>query len=239
MNFQSTIDSFFSNQNREMLISSTFYLFFELYQIVSGTLYLVFVPQLCGDKMCNLSEKISFYNPTFLTFVSYINFICLFFFLVLYSIESYREYKLIKILDVNPKNPTTSRIISKIFATLSIENKKILREIQKLYKRIFYFCLLLFIINVICTLIILSNKSLGYETFLVFFTSLLFVFSKIYHVAGITYVDKNIYYSAYLTSYVLFNDIDQEYKPGENYELQARVQEVYQDIQSYDAMDNI
>lgn len=230
---------FFNNQNREMFFSTICYFIFELYQMSTATLYLIFIPQKCNDNVCNLEEKIDFSSNSFLTFVTYINIISLLFFILLYFIEYYREYNIIKILDVNPNNPTNTVALDAIFSTLSEENKFKLVNIQILYGTLFYFSLVIFCINTICSFIIISDKSLGYETYINFFTNLAFISSKIYHILNITYVNKNIYYSAYMTSYVLFNDVDTEYKTKDNYQLQRQVQEIYHDATNYKSINNV
>lgn len=205
----------------------------------TATLYLFFIPQKCNDIVCDINQKVNFSSNSFLTFVSYVNIISLISFIILYLIEYYREYNIIKILEVNPNNPTNTIALEAIFSTLSKENKNKLVNSQMLYCIVFYFSLGIFFINTICSFVIISDRTLGYETYITFFTNLAFVSTKIFHVLNITYVNKNMYYSAYLTSYILFNDIDPEYKTKDNYQLQRHVQDIYRDVNDYKSISDV
>ena len=69
----------------------------------------------------------------------------------------------------------------------------------------------MFMINNVLSGIVLYQNQVGSKTISVYFTNVLFTGSKLGTIYGIVTADPFIFYSAYMTRKVQFNDVDKDY----------------------------
>ena len=77
-----------------------------------------------------------------------------------------------------------------------------------MYDGIGKFCIVIFIVNSILSGMSLYNRQLESKTLTVYLTNVLFTATKLGNIQSIVYTDPNIFYSAYMTRKVQYNDID-------------------------------
>lgn len=184
-------------------------LFFEIYRVLMGAGLMLFVPQKCESNSCSFNENIN-RNDEFSIICLSFNLITVVSFLSLYGIEIKRENKMISYLEVNKNKPTDNESIEKELENLDISYKNILWNMDFYYKIGGYISFILFTINTVLSSISIFSRYLDESTITVLLTNILFMSLKIYEVITIVYTEKNIFYSAYLTERVQFNDVDKD-----------------------------
>ena len=70
----------------------------------------------------------------------------------------------------------------------------------------------MFILNSFISSVVVFNFYLGSQTTTTLITSLLFMFTKLFNVYSISNTEQNIFYSAYMTTRIQFNDLDETHK---------------------------
>jgi len=183
----------------------------ELYRVLIGSCLIIFVPQDCDGNSCNplvnLSKKNVFYNIAF-----FFNISTLISFLILYGIEMTRENRLIDYLDSNNEISNDNESVGKRIDKLDILKRESILDIDILYYRSGYIAIVFFIINTMLSSIVVFEHYLNNNTAIGFSTNILFMTIKLYNVRLVLSTEKNIFYSAYLTNFVQFNDLDKKEK---------------------------
>jgi hypothetical protein len=201
------------NQDNSQKISVALSLLFEMYRVITSSLLILFVPQSCKGELCSINDNLA-WNPNHYTY-NYgicLNFITLFTFACLYYTEIKRENRLIKYLDVNPDMPSSNNAVQKTLENISLEKRNKILSIDKYYQRISYISIGIFIINSISSSVIIKRYYLGSQTTTTLITSLLFMISKLINVYQVCRTDDHIFYSAYMKTFVQFNDLDESHK---------------------------
>ena len=191
------------NQKRDALIT----LCLEIYRVLMGAGLMLFIPQKCGDTSCSLGDNLNRSDDYSVACLSF-NLITMISFLGLYGIEFTRETKLISYLEVNKNKPMDNDSIEEELKNLDISYKNILWDLDYYYKISGYISLVAFILNGLLSGISVYSRYLDQTTVSVFVTNVLFMSLKIYEVITIVYTDKNVFYSAFLTERVQYNDVD-------------------------------
>lgn len=176
----------------------------ELYSIVIGTCLITFVPHTCGNVNCGYTQV---YGKNIFDIAFYMNIVTLGCFLILYMVELIRENKLINYLEVNILLANDNESVGNIIKKLNPMKRKRLYWIDTIYVSWAGFCICCFGTNTLFSGIVILH-SINNKTITVFVTNLLFILTKIYRVFYVINTQKNIYYSAYLTNFVQFNDLD-------------------------------
>ena len=227
-----------SDQDNQQKINVFFAFMFELYRILMASFLIMFVPQKCGDDVCGLTENM--YNPGALyKTTAAFNGITLFSFLILYSIEVKRETKMINYLHVNKENPNDDEAVGEALEHLPLIKKNQILDLDKYYQKSSYFAFGFFSINTILSAFIIFEHYLDNKTFTVFLTNILFMILKLKETYAIANTKQNIFYSAYLTNKVQFNDVDpdklidpEENKSLEKNELDEKIDDLEKNIES-------
>ena len=199
------------DNSQKLSVAST--LLLEMYRVITSSLLILFVPQSCKGQLCTIHDNMK-WNPNHHTY-NYgicLNFITLFTFSCLYYIELKRENRLIKYLDVNPDMPSSNIAVQKTLENISIEKRNKILSIDKQYQRISYISIGMFIVNSISSCIIVNRFYLGSQTTTTLITSLLFMFTKLLNVYQVSRTEDHIFYSAYMKTFVQFNDLDKNHK---------------------------
>jgi hypothetical protein len=177
-----------------------------------ATLLTLFVPQLCPHKNseCSFIENLTNSNK-FNKVVIAFNFITLAVFIGFYIIEYYRENWYIENLD---KDESLADNYLKNKLTSYPEIKKNLEKINKLYYHCSIFMVIIYIINLIMSIILISQHYIGYKTLSGLFTNIFLIVDKMN--LSILNSTKSINdtgaYSAYLFEPISYNTIDSDKK---------------------------
>ena len=198
------------NQDLNQKIGVTIAVVVEIYRSLIASFLILFVPQKCGDHVCSFRENAEtgqdpLYNAGFV-----FNCITMAVFLALYYTEVRREIKLIAYLDVNPTRPSDNESVGQVLEKIQPQHKDAILYYDSLYIKAGYTTIACFSINSILSGLVVYKYYLDDKTTTTFITSLLFVIQKLQQVYVTLKTDKNIFYSAYLTSKVQYNDLDKD-----------------------------
>jgi hypothetical protein len=207
MTFAETIKNKINDQDFNQKINTTITVCIELYKVMVSSLLILFVPQKCDDHVCTYSENMVVDNHLY-TGGLVINFITLFVFVMLYAVEIKRENKLITYLEVNPVKAFDNESVGQALNHLSLERKKSIMYLDKMYQLIGKTTVVMFVSNTILSGIVIYNYYLDNQTTSTYITNILFMSTKIYDVYSNSTSDENIFYSAYLKTKVQYNDVD-------------------------------
>jgi len=216
-NIYKTINVFITvkNQNLYQKIYAGINIILEFMRVITCSLLILFIPQQCENNICTISERIKF-NSVFYAIPLVLNFLTLLYFCFFYFLEIKRENILIKYLDVNPALPYGKFDVKQAIKILSRDNKKMIIYTHKIYKKYANFLILICAINIILSGILISNYSIPNQTLSTFITYILFLFVKLNNVYSTANTEKYIYYSAYLSTNIQFNDLDKNFKEIDN-----------------------
>jgi hypothetical protein len=216
-NMYQTINVFITvkNQNLYQKIYASINIILEFTRVITCSLLILFIPQQCGTNICTISERIRF-NSVFYAIPLILNFLTLLYFCFFYFLEIRRENILIKYLDVNPGLPYGKIDVKQAIEILSQDDKKKITYTHKIYKKYANFLILICVINIIFSGILISNYRIPNQTLSTFVTYILFLFVKLNNVYSTANTEKYIYYSAYLSTNVQFNDLDKNFKQINN-----------------------
>ena len=202
----------YSDQDFQQKLGVSITVLLELYRVLIASFLILFVPQTCGDHVCDISENAEtgddpLYNAGFS-----FNCITLIAFLMMYFAEIKREGKLIAYLDVNPKCKTDNESVGEVLERLPEERKITILFYDSLYQKTAYFALTCFITNTILSGFVVYKYYLDDKTTSTFITSVLFMITKMGDVYSTVKTEKNILYSAYLKGKMQYNDLDADKK---------------------------
>ena len=183
----------------------------EMYRVITSSLLILFVPQLCNDHICTISENLVFETNIYNTALCF-NFISMFVLVIMYYLELVRENRLIKYLNVNSDIANDNETVGQRIQLLSLTKQNKIFVINKYYKYVFYIVIIVYVLNIFLSLSIVINFYAGSQTISTFITYILFMASKLNSVYGIISTKKNICFSAYMKTNVQYNDIDNDYK---------------------------
>jgi len=176
----------------------------EAYRIFNGTLLVIFVPGVCGDKACLPQQN--FMNGSTLYKVNCgVNLLALVVFMVLYTIEIQREYKLSTYLRMNPEKPSDVITVKAAFESLTVERKNTIHSFDKLYQRAVIATIFIFAVNTLLSGYVIGTEYANDKGPILFATGTVLIASKIYNIISIGFSEG--YASAYLHTRSQFNDI--------------------------------
>ena len=196
-----------NDQDCKQLMNVIFTLILELYRVLMGAFLVVFVPQKCNDNICSMTENINRSDIISRLAIS-ANLLTFLIFITLYVIEVRRENKLIKYLEVNRFTPVDNESVGEALTKLDDKRKTTILNYDRYYRNGGYLSTFGFILNTVLSLICIFNNYLGSKTLTVLLTNVLFMGMKVSDVFSIVNTKKNVFYSAYLTNKVQFNDVD-------------------------------
>jgi cytochrome b subunit of formate dehydrogenase len=177
----------------------------EAYRIFNGTLLVIFVPGVCGEKACLPSQN--FENGSMLYRVNCgVNAATLLVFLMLYAVEIRREYKISHYLRVNPELPSDALTLKAAFEKLSEERQKKIHLFDRQYHGIIIVTIVMFLVNTILSGYVIITQYGNDKGPTLFATGTVLIASKIYNI--LTVKSKEGYTSAYLQGRLQFNDVN-------------------------------
>lgn len=179
----------------------------EMYRVLMGTLLLFFVPQKCGDELCNMSQIITKTDTMYIGNIS-VNFVTFAAFFLMYIVELRRENKMISYLEVNKEFPSDNDAVGEALHLLPEEKRKVILNLDGSYQMTCYIAALFYIANSVYSGLTIYEHFYDSKTTTVFVTNLLFLIGKLVDVYGLANTDTNIFYSAYLKDKVQYNYAD-------------------------------
>lgn len=199
------------DQDTLQRISVGFQFLLEMYRVVTSSLLILFVPQICVDHICTTTENLVWETNTYNTALCF-NFISMAFLVNMYYMELVRENRLIKYLSVNPELANDSEEVSKQLELLPVNKQNKIFTINRYYKLSAYGALCIYSLNVLLSIAAISRYYAGSQTVSTFITYILFMAVKFGSVYSLVSTEKNIFYSAYIKANVQFNDVDEDNK---------------------------
>lgn len=179
----------------------------EFYRVLMGCMLIVFVPQKCGEEICGFGENVLKNDP--LVDAGFIlNLITCVIFCGFYYVEIKRENKLINYLEVNDDIPNDNDEVGKMLLKLPSEKKDALLKMDARYQTLGYISMFFFIVNSAYSGVPIFLHYLDNKTITVYVTNVMFLAFKITDSYAVVNTEKNVFYSAYLTSKVQYNDVD-------------------------------
>jgi hypothetical protein len=181
----------------------------EAYRVGSGTLLVLFVPGVCGDKACLPTDN--YQNGTvFYRGIVFLNLATLLFFLALYGIEIRREFRLHTYLRFDDTLPTDSKSVEKTIETLQADKKVKLDSLLQVYKAIGSATVCMFIVNTVLSGYIILTQYANDKGPVLFATNTLFISGKLYDIYTNVMAEKGVYLSAYRKKHTQFNGVNPE-----------------------------
>ena len=183
----------------------------EMYRVVTSSLLILFVPQICVDHICTTTENLVWETNTYNTALCF-NFISMAFLVNMYYMELVRENRMIKYLAVNPEFANDNEMVGKQLELLHVNKQNKIFSINRYYRLSAYAAVSIYSLNVLLSIAAISKYYAGSQSTTTFLTYVLFMATKFGGVYSLVSTDKNIFYSAYLKSNIQFNDIDVDNK---------------------------
>ena len=183
----------------------------EMYRVITSSLLILFVPQLCDDHICTTTENLVWETSTYNAGLCF-NFISMAFLVNMYYLELVRENRLIKYLGVNPNLANDNEEVGIRLELLSHTKKNKIFTINKYYRLSSYAALIIYALNMMVSAAAINKYYAGSQTTSTFITYVLFIATKFGSVHSLVSTDKNIFYSAYIKANVQFNDVDEDNK---------------------------
>lgn len=181
----------------------------EMYRVITSSLLILFVPQICDDHICTTTENLVWETSTYNTALCF-NFISMAFLVNMYYMELVRENRLIKYLSINPNVANDNIEVGKKLQLLSTTKQNKIFKINKYYRLSAYVALSIYTLNVMLSAAAINKYYAGSQTTSTFITYVLFIATKFASVKTLVSTDKNIFYSAYIKANVQFNDVDSD-----------------------------
>lgn len=204
-NVQNTV----SEQDFQQKMSVYTSFIFELYRVLMGSMLIMFVPQKCGDHVCNMFENTNV-NPEVYNTAIAMNGYSLLCFLIMYLVEIKRENKLITYLEVDKKVASDNESVGEALVKLPEKKRDAILAYDKYYLHSGYLALSSFIMNAGFSGYVVFVNYLDDKTFTVYLTNILFMALKVKETYDIVNTKKNVFYSAYLTDRIQFNAVDKD-----------------------------
>ena len=195
-------------RKHKIKILTTISIFIELYRVITGSMLLIFVQTMCGERPCTPIQNLQLGASEYPFGIS-MNIITLISFGALYTIEILREQHLVKILEVNPQRPSDNESVAKALQQLKLPLADNILAYNYVYRAMGYFIFAIFTINFITSTCIVFLHSLD-KSPVFLLTNSLFIGGKLYDIYHIVYTDKNIIFSAYESRHLQFNDVNPE-----------------------------
>lgn len=208
--------------DQKQTINTIILLFSESFKVLMATLLAIFVPQRCdnqAEKLCTLVDNftnLTKYNLAVLIF----NFITLGCFISLYVIEYTREHWCIEFLDIDNDKPNTN-LKTEIEKYPEYKDKMI--QLNNKYNNIAIVVVFMNVINfILSSVLIYGYYYLDYRSITVLLTNTILIIDKIINCFNVSKksVQEILPISAYMTTPIIFNIIDKDYRK-ESIELKS------------------
>ena len=183
--------------------------FLQFYKVVTGTLLTLFIPQNCDGNICSLTENYENEEP-YHKWTLYWNILSMMCFLTTYAFELKRENWAIKYLDIDNNLPDNH------LKSVIVKEKELDRQMDRLnliYYRIILITAFSYFVNILLTIRLLKKNYHSVSTLSCFASFSLLVMMKLYNSISVGYysVKHDKMMSAYMSEFVSFNVLDEDY----------------------------
>ena len=193
------------NKYKSKLFTSAVILL-DMYRVGTGTLLVIFVPGVCGDKACTPLDN-WIHGDTLYRVGAACNLLTLFIFAALYTAEIKRENRLITYLKNSPQLPTDSEDVGKVIQRLTDTRRAQLLQLNMYYQRIGYITIAMYVINTIISAAIIFTAYINDKGPVLLVTNTLLIGGKLYDIYRTVNTEPNIFLSAYINHKLQFNDV--------------------------------
>ena len=178
----------------------------DMYRVGTGTLLVVFVPGVCGDKACTPLDNWIHGDILYRVGVA-CNILTLITFAALYTSEIRRENRLITYLKNSPQLPTDSEEVGKVVHRLTDTRRAGLLQLNMYYQRIGYVTIAMYVINTIISAAIIFTGYINDKGPVLLVTNTLLIGGKLYDIYRTVNTESNVFLSAYINHKLQFNDV--------------------------------
>ena len=213
-----------ASQDTQQMIQVTIQLLVQLYQMMIGSMLILFVPQDCAyltsaqtgglmvHRVCtfkdNFGTKFQLPSEKGLHDVGIVfNFVSLACFSFLYFCEYRRENCLIAKMDVNDDIPQDGEAVGEKMKLLEPDEKELISSRNAMYSKAYKISAVAFLINVIISYIVIFRHR-NESTTTTFVTSFMFMLLKLVDCYSTCSAEDNVFISAYLRVKLQYNDVD-------------------------------
>ena len=178
----------------------------DMYRVGTGTLLVVFVPGVCGDKACTPLDNWIHGDILYRVGVA-CNLLTLLTFAALYTSDIRRENRLITYLKNSPQLPTDSEEVGKVVHRLTDTRRAGLLQLNMYYQRIGYVTIAMYVINTIISAAIIFTGYINDKGPVLLVTNTLLIGGKLYDIYRTVNTESNVFLSAYINHKLQFNDV--------------------------------
>lgn len=203
------VKSALSEQDVQQKIAVYTSFVFELYRVLMGSMLIMFVPQKCGDHICDMFENTTVISEVYNTAIA-MNAYSLLCFFIMYVVEIKRENKLITYLEVDKTVPFDNESVGEALIRLPKTKRENILAYDNYYLNSGYLALSAFVVNAGISGYVVFVNYLDDKTLTVYLTNILFMALKVKETYDIVNTKKNVFYSAYLTDRIQFNNVDED-----------------------------
>ena len=178
----------------------------DMYRVGTGTLLVLFVPGVCGDKACLPTDNWNKGDTLYRIGVA-CNLLTLLTFAALYAAEIRRENRLSTYLKSNPELPTDSEDVGNVIQRLTETRRTRLLTLNTRYQRIGYITIAMYVINTILSAVIIFTGYMNDKGPVLLVTNTLLIGGKLYDIYKTVNTEPNVFLSAYISRKLQFNDV--------------------------------
>jgi hypothetical protein len=178
----------------------------DMYRVGSGSLLVLFVPGVCGDKSCTPLDN-WIHGDTFYRIGVACNLLTLLTFALLYIAEIRRENRLNIYLKNSPALPTDSEEVGKVIQRLTVPRRERLLRLNMYYQRIGYVTIGMYVINTVVSAAIIFTGYMNDKGPVLLVTNTLLIGGKLYDIYRTVNTEPNIFLSAYINHKLQFNNV--------------------------------
>jgi hypothetical protein len=178
----------------------------DMYRVGTGSLLVLFVPGVCGDKACSPLDN-WIHGDIFYRIGVACNLLTLLTFALLYIAEIRRENRLNIYLKNSPALPTDSEEVGKVIQRLTVPRRERLLRLNMYYQRIGYVTIGMYVINTVVSAAIIFTGYMNDKGPVLLVTNTLLIGGKLYDIYRTVNTEPNIFLSAYINHKLQFNNV--------------------------------
>lgn len=190
-------------------IKIIFLFIFQSYKILMGCMLVLFVPQICDEEVCTLTEKLENRDDKHMITL-FFNGLSVLLFIILYGIELKRENWCVKYLDIN--HDFSDNHLSNVIK----DRPELLKSLNKYNNNYFIYSLTLtfiYSINLILSSIVVYDHYAGLPSITSYLSFIGLIVLKLYYALSISYSSKTEQkaLSSFMTEFSSYNVIDSDH----------------------------
>ena len=190
-------------------IKVIFLFIFQSYKILMGCMLVLFVPQVCDEEVCTLSEKLENRDDKHMITL-FFNGLSVLLFVILYILELKRENWCVKYLDIN--HDFSDNYLSNVIK----DRPDLLKSLDKYNNNYFIYSIALtciYSINLVLSSIVVYDHYAGLPSITSYLSFTGLIVLKLYYALSISYSSKTEQkaLSSFMTEFSSYNVIDSDH----------------------------